>query len=349
MSLWTLLLSLTLKHFHLSWMQCVREVFVCYSSEGKKRRNPAFKQTEKNCLKGSDDPVFLIWCLWTHNPEFHQILLKTNSISSVRTGSPLSSFVVASQAAPPPLWPEWGLVGRRGRRCWHSFHFTSACRRNLVILWLPKLFSTWVFYFLVPEGCWHIGQPSLLIILTWNGKSVCGYFHSKWFTPVLLSVSALYSLFEHVFISRLCGLLFFFWDFSVHFSFPCSLPIPHPPSPAKSLGPSLSRSPGPCPTPFVHILLPAWLPFSLLHSLLQALLVLPPLLFSSLGSLFMYPWAQSVIAHGTAGRQTELVHGHIIDRLSAKFLGRFVFKAVNAYTSLCFQFPGSHAKAWAEA
>ena len=207
MSLWTLLLSLTLKHFHLPWMQCVRGVFVCCSSEGKKRRNPAFKQTEKNCLKGSDDPVFFIWCLWTHDPEFHQILLKTNSISSVRTGSLLSSSVVASQAAPPPLWPEWGSVGRRERRCWHSFHFTSACRRNLVILWLPKLFSTWLFYFLVPEGCWHTGQPSLFIILTWNGKSVCGSFHSKWFTPVLLSVSALYSLFEHVFISRLCCLL----------------------------------------------------------------------------------------------------------------------------------------------
>ena len=48
---------------------------------------------------------------------------------------------------------------------------------------------------------------------------------------------------------------------------------------------------------------------------------------------------------GAAGRRTEFVHGHIIDRLSAKFLGRFVFKAVNAYTSLCLQFPGSHAKA----
>lgn len=296
-------------HSHLSTFVCsgcsVSENSLCAALvRGKKDEGRPLNRLKKTAWKAAMT-LFFIWCLWTHNPELYQILLKSNYISSVRTGSPLRSYVVARQAAPPSFVTGGGSVGKRGRRWGHSFNFTFACRRNLVILWLPKLFSTWVFYFLVPEGCWHTGQPSLFIILTWNGKSVCGCFHSWWFTLVLLSASTLCSLFGHTFISCLYGLLFS-WDFSVHSSFPCLLPILHS---LKSLWASFSPwSPGPCPAPFVHTLLHAWLPAFLLPGLLHALLVPPALLLSSSRSLFMYLRAQSV--QRTTGRQAELVPSH---------------------------------------
>lgn len=142
-------------------------------------------------------------------------------------------------------------------------------------------------------------------------------------------LSPLYTLCLNMFLFPVCA-AFCSLSGTFLFTFPSPALSP-PPIPVllSPCGPSSAGSPGPCPAPLVHILLPAWLPSSLLPGLLQALLVLPPLLFSSSGSLFMYPWAQSGIAHATAGRRTGLVHGHIIDRSSAKFLGRFVFKAVN--------------------
>lgn len=122
-------------------------------------------------------------------------------------------------------------------------------------------------------------------------------------------------------------------------SFPSVSPLPRPHANTSLWGPSWAGSPGPCPAPLVHILLPAWLPLlSPARPLLQALLVTASTAVLILGVLFMSPWAQSRNSP-CCSRQTDwTVHGHIIDRSSAKFLGRFVFKAVNAYASLCFQF-----------
>lgn len=170
-------------------------------------------------------------------------LLETEKAAIVRAGSLLSSHWSPAKRLPPLFVTGGGW--RRDRVVDAVITLISLLHagwRNLVILWLPKLFPTWLFYFLVPEGYWHTGQLSLLIILTWNGKSVCGYFHSTWFTPVLLSVSPLYSLF----VSHLWSLLFF-WDFCVCSSYPCLLPSPSPLSPSWAFTLLLVPSPLPCP------------------------------------------------------------------------------------------------------
>lgn len=136
-----------------------------------------------------------------------------------------------------------GSVGRRGRRRCPSFHFTFSCRSNLVIFGLPKLFSPWAFYFLVPEGCWHTGQPSLFIILTQNWKI------SLW----LFSQQVIYSR-SFICLRRFILFVWHLFLLPVSAAF-CSpgiflfiLPSPTPSIPLAPREPSPpSRSPGPCP------------------------------------------------------------------------------------------------------